>query len=254
MGEAKIPMDVFPRQTEMVGQRAAVTLAYGDDTERWGTIVRSDAEAPFLVLIRLDDGRYVWGGRECTYNPFADEPESNDGAGFVPVARLRELRAGLDSGSRVVPTTDQEDRAILDELIRFREGRPEIDALAARVEQLEVQALERFAGSTPSQKALNFRLAVLGLAEFTFVHAPPDSEEERSADAQRRKAFADVSRSIADGETPDLAQPLVFYAAVDAFSEVRFGASHRGFKIELPQGDWTEGETLLVSVVPGGVA
>lgn len=65
-----IGADKFPRQGDWLGLRTRVLFNYGPE-EFLGTIVRDDAEAPHLTIIKLDDGRFVLT-TECQHAPIAD--------------------------------------------------------------------------------------------------------------------------------------------------------------------------------------
>ena len=58
-----------PRQAGFLGRRVLVTQP-ADPAPVGGVVVRDDAEPPYVVLILLDDGRYVLG-RECRFLPEA---------------------------------------------------------------------------------------------------------------------------------------------------------------------------------------
>lgn len=58
----------FPKQGSYLGRR--VEASFHDDihTAIGGEIVRDDAEAPSLTIIKLDDDRYVLS-TECAWRP-----------------------------------------------------------------------------------------------------------------------------------------------------------------------------------------
>lgn len=62
-----ITADSFPRQGD-IGAKVDVCLNY--DTERTlaGEIVRDDLDAPYLTIIKLEDGRHVLT-TECQWRP-----------------------------------------------------------------------------------------------------------------------------------------------------------------------------------------
>lgn len=60
-----IDHDKFPKQGPWLNQRVRVTFNYSDEF-RLGTIVRDDREGPCVIIIRLDDGRFVLD-TECQY-------------------------------------------------------------------------------------------------------------------------------------------------------------------------------------------
>lgn len=57
----------MPRPGRFAGQRVGVLFHYGQE-EFSGVVVRDDAEAPFVTIIRLDDGRHILA-TECQYRP-----------------------------------------------------------------------------------------------------------------------------------------------------------------------------------------
>lgn len=58
----------FPRQyPDKVGTRVEVSFHYARDSVK-GTVVRDDAEEPYVTIFRLDDGRFVLS-TECQYRP-----------------------------------------------------------------------------------------------------------------------------------------------------------------------------------------
>lgn len=65
---ANITASKFPDQSDDLHRRVEVCFHYDTSRTVGGTIVRDDREAPYLVIIRLDDGRYVTAG-ECQYSP-----------------------------------------------------------------------------------------------------------------------------------------------------------------------------------------
>jgi hypothetical protein len=58
----------FPKQSEYVDARTVVVFHYDTTRRVGGTIVRDDAEAPFVTIIQIDDGPLVLG-TECQYTP-----------------------------------------------------------------------------------------------------------------------------------------------------------------------------------------
>lgn len=58
-----------PRQAGFLGRRVLVTQPAAP-APVGGVVVRDDAEPPYVVLILLDDGRYVLG-RDCQFLPEA---------------------------------------------------------------------------------------------------------------------------------------------------------------------------------------
>lgn len=64
----------MPKAGAFVGMRTIVHFHYDLDVGFPATVVRDDREAPFLTIIRLDDGRHVLS-TECQYShPTAPEP------------------------------------------------------------------------------------------------------------------------------------------------------------------------------------
>lgn len=68
----------FPKQGPWFGRRTRVCFNYDTSIIVMGTIVRDDAEAPWVTLISLDDGRVVLA-TECQHSP-CDPGESDEGA------------------------------------------------------------------------------------------------------------------------------------------------------------------------------
>ena len=66
--EVNITAEKFPKQGSF--HRCRVKVCFNYDTSKivTGTIVRDDMEAPFVMIISLDDGRYVLS-TECQYQP-----------------------------------------------------------------------------------------------------------------------------------------------------------------------------------------
>lgn len=62
----KRPTDREPLQGDNYGRRVMVIFGYDTTKQHKGTIVRDDAETPFVTIIRLDVGQYVLG-TECQY-------------------------------------------------------------------------------------------------------------------------------------------------------------------------------------------
>lgn len=65
---ANIAVDKFPRQGLDLHGRVEVCFHYDTSRPIGGTVVRDDAEDPAMMIIRLDDGRYVLD-TECQYSP-----------------------------------------------------------------------------------------------------------------------------------------------------------------------------------------
>jgi hypothetical protein len=62
-----IRADHFPRQSDRIGKRVRVCFNYDTSMTVNGTVVRDDMEAPWRMIIRLDDGRHVLA-TECQYS------------------------------------------------------------------------------------------------------------------------------------------------------------------------------------------
>lgn len=70
MGVSKnIGINTFPIQGLLAGLRVNVCFNYDTENSIQGTLVRDDAEDPFVQIIRLDDGRFVLT-TECQYQPY----------------------------------------------------------------------------------------------------------------------------------------------------------------------------------------
>ena len=63
-----IDFEKFPKQGDQLNKEVKVTFHYNTEKNLKGTIVRDDIEDPFLLLIKLEDGRYV-RATECQYQP-----------------------------------------------------------------------------------------------------------------------------------------------------------------------------------------
>lgn len=57
--------DKFPKQGTYAGKRVSVLFHY-KDPKLGGVMVRDDIEAPFVAIIKLDDGRHILT-TECQY-------------------------------------------------------------------------------------------------------------------------------------------------------------------------------------------
>lgn len=69
-----VGFDRMPTQGWLIGRRVRVCFNYDTTRTVMGTVVRDDAEAPFVAIISLDDGRVVLTS-ECQYSPEAS-PEA----------------------------------------------------------------------------------------------------------------------------------------------------------------------------------
>lgn len=57
----------FPEQGRHAGQRCEVLFHYQGPALS-GTVVRDDNEAPWVTIIKMDDGRHILS-TECQYSP-----------------------------------------------------------------------------------------------------------------------------------------------------------------------------------------
>lgn len=64
----KIDMEHFPTQGNFLG--TAVRVCFGFDTSKTlvGHVVRADAEEPWVMIIRLPDGKHILS-TECQFQP-----------------------------------------------------------------------------------------------------------------------------------------------------------------------------------------
>jgi len=68
MGVVKtITHDNFPKQGSFLGLEVKVIYHYDTSKSDTGIVVRDDAEDPWVVIILLDNGRYVLS-TECQYS------------------------------------------------------------------------------------------------------------------------------------------------------------------------------------------
>jgi hypothetical protein len=63
-----ITHDQFPEQGDMVGRHAKVCFRYDLHHQFDAVIVRDEREAPWVTILRLEDGRHVLAS-ECQYSP-----------------------------------------------------------------------------------------------------------------------------------------------------------------------------------------
>lgn len=61
-----IGMHCFPAQGSYLGRRVRVCFHYDTEVTIGGEVVRDDVDAPYALIIKLDDGRYVLA-TECMY-------------------------------------------------------------------------------------------------------------------------------------------------------------------------------------------
>jgi hypothetical protein len=67
---ANISHDKFPKQGSYANQPVSVCFHYDTSKTIRGKIVRDDSEAPYVMIIALDDGRFVLA-TECQYQPLS---------------------------------------------------------------------------------------------------------------------------------------------------------------------------------------
>lgn len=65
-----ISHDKFPKQGSWLNQPVSVCFNYDTSKLMTGRIVREDAEAPGVMIIALDNGRFVLS-TECQYQPLS---------------------------------------------------------------------------------------------------------------------------------------------------------------------------------------
>lgn len=58
----------FPKQGDYWGKRVRVCFNYDSSKTSIGIVVRDDAEAPGVMIIKLEDGRHVLS-TECQWQP-----------------------------------------------------------------------------------------------------------------------------------------------------------------------------------------
>jgi len=63
-----ITYDTFPKQHERKDQEVLVCFHYDTTRTIVGKVVRDDIEAPFEMIILLEDGRYILSS-ECMWRP-----------------------------------------------------------------------------------------------------------------------------------------------------------------------------------------
>lgn len=61
-----IDIHKFPVQSSWVNEPVLVCFNYNTDVVVQGVIVRDDLQDPYLLIIKLDDGRFVMSS-ECQY-------------------------------------------------------------------------------------------------------------------------------------------------------------------------------------------
>jgi hypothetical protein len=67
MGVVKnVDFDKFPQQSVFLGKGIRACFSYDISHAVNGTIVRMDIEAPYVTILKLDDGRFVLS-TECQY-------------------------------------------------------------------------------------------------------------------------------------------------------------------------------------------
>lgn len=63
-----ITHNTFPEQSSYVGKAVKVVFHWDVQNRLHGVIVRDDTEEPYVMIIKLDDGRHVLG-TECQHSP-----------------------------------------------------------------------------------------------------------------------------------------------------------------------------------------
>ena len=71
-----ISINSFPKQGSYLHRRVRVCFHYDVSNTIGGRVVREDDEAPYLMIIALDDGRHVLSS-ECQYQPIAEEQKDS---------------------------------------------------------------------------------------------------------------------------------------------------------------------------------
>lgn len=84
-----IDIDKFPQQGVMKDRRVKVCFNYDTSRTINGIIVRDDEEEPGLLLIKLDDGRYV-KATECQYTFVKEEIERPSSLLMNDLERMRD--------------------------------------------------------------------------------------------------------------------------------------------------------------------
>lgn len=74
-----ISFDKFPKQGSYLLREVEVCFNYDTSKTISGVVVREDAEAPGLMIIKLDNGRHVLS-TECQYRPKQLARHDNRGA------------------------------------------------------------------------------------------------------------------------------------------------------------------------------
>lgn len=74
----------FPRQGTNLHKRVEVCFHFDSSQRVQGTVVREDVQSPFVMLIRLDDDRYVEAG-ECQYRTLDEDDPPPAAASAEPV-------------------------------------------------------------------------------------------------------------------------------------------------------------------------
>jgi hypothetical protein len=62
-----ITFDTFPKQSDNIGRSVRVCFHYDTSKTVYGSVVRDDREDPHLMIIKLNDDRYVLA-TECMYS------------------------------------------------------------------------------------------------------------------------------------------------------------------------------------------
>jgi hypothetical protein len=95
--------DAFPKQGSHLGKRVVVFYHYDTMHTCLGTVVRDDAQEPFVMIIQTDDGRFV-KSTECQYADAAH-------AGGAPLSAAPHAAPAAPAGMFVIKT-DSKGRVI----------------------------------------------------------------------------------------------------------------------------------------------
>ena len=69
---SNISATAFPKRGSFIGSRVRVCFNYDTSACIFGEVIRDDAEAPGVMIIRLDDSRYVLS-TECQWQPVSSK-------------------------------------------------------------------------------------------------------------------------------------------------------------------------------------
>lgn len=70
--------DTFPKQGPTLNKRVIVCFNYNTSRTVGGVVVRDDYEAPWEMIIKLDDGRYIMAS-ECQYTFKSENEDTSNG-------------------------------------------------------------------------------------------------------------------------------------------------------------------------------